>query len=396
MSRGTEALVDPALLVWARKTSRLDVHQVAMKLGVSPEKLTAWESGTIRPTVNQLRKLAQIYKRPLAVFYLPEPPKTFDAMRDFRRLPGGDTRDVSPNLALAIRRALYRRDAALQLMQQFSDEGARFNLSIDMGSNYEHVAQALRDHIGIPLETQFRQKDKHQALNAWKNAVEELGILVFQSQNVPITEMRGISINHPVLPVVVLNGHDSPTGKTFSLIHELVHLLLHSGGICDLQEFGQSAQIESFCNRVAGAVLVPASSLMAERIVSQHTSMEWSDEELDALARRYWVSTEVIVRRLVAIGKASAAFYEAKRRQFVAIYEELRKAESEDETELRGYLPYYRIVLRNNGLRYTRLVLSAYHAETLSLSEVSDLLGVRLKHLPCIEHAVFSLPEGMF
>jgi hypothetical protein len=50
----------------------------------------------------RLRDLARVYKRPLAVFYLPERPREFDAMRDSRRVEGTDE-SVTPELAFQAR-----------------------------------------------------------------------------------------------------------------------------------------------------------------------------------------------------------------------------------------------------------------------------------------------------
>ena len=70
MAGRVEALVKPALLIWARQKTGLDLHEAAKKAAIRPERLQSWEAGETRPTVNQLRKLGQVYKRPLAIFYL--------------------------------------------------------------------------------------------------------------------------------------------------------------------------------------------------------------------------------------------------------------------------------------------------------------------------------------
>ncbi len=395
MGRSIEAIVNPEVLVWARKSSRLTVDIAAKKLGVSPERLNEWESGTLRPTINQLRKMGEVYKRPLAVFYLAEPPKTFDVMRDFRRLPDGADRDISPDLAIEIRKALYRRGAAIQLVQELNDVTPIIDLAINLEDDRESTATAIRDYLGVTLRSQFAWLDRRMAFNAWKSAIEARGVLVFQTERVPLDEMRGMSIGDSAQLVIVLNGQDSLNGKMFSLTHEFVHLLLHNGGICDLDEHGDTAKIEAFCNHVAGAVLVPASSLTRETLVVQHTSGDWSNDELNALANRYKVSTETLLRRLVLIGRASKAFYEAKRKEFLALYAEQRRLEREAMKDSGGHPAYYRLLIRANGIRYTRLVLSAYYDSTISASELSDLLGMRLKHLASIEREVFRAPEGM-
>src|SRR5215203_2875977 len=85
------ATVKPELLLWARNSIGYDRAQAARRINVAEERLAAWEAGDARPTIPQLRKLATVYKRPLAAFYLDERPRSFDVMRDFRRFadPGG-------------------------------------------------------------------------------------------------------------------------------------------------------------------------------------------------------------------------------------------------------------------------------------------------------------------
>jgi transcriptional regulator with XRE-family HTH domain len=77
MSKRIKATINPALLIWARTTAGYELMGAAEALDLSQEKLEAWEEGEVQPSIPQLRKLAEFYKRPLAVLYLPEPPQTF-------------------------------------------------------------------------------------------------------------------------------------------------------------------------------------------------------------------------------------------------------------------------------------------------------------------------------
>ncbi len=85
------------------------------------DRVQQWESGDVRPTIAQLRSAAAAYKRPLAVFFLPEPPVTFDAMRDFRRHPDAGAGQWSPELHGEYRRALRQRDNAIELAELDDD-----------------------------------------------------------------------------------------------------------------------------------------------------------------------------------------------------------------------------------------------------------------------------------
>ncbi|MBI4519450.1 MAG: helix-turn-helix transcriptional regulator, partial [Gemmatimonadetes bacterium] len=98
-------VVKPALLRWARETSGLAPGEAAKKIGVKPERLAEWEEGALRPTVAQLRKAASVYKRPLAVFFLGDPPVQPVPLHDFRRLTAGTPSRPSSGLLLEMRRA---------------------------------------------------------------------------------------------------------------------------------------------------------------------------------------------------------------------------------------------------------------------------------------------------
>ena len=61
----TEALANPTVLEWARRTAELEAEDARRKAGVKPERHEGWESGERRPTITEICKLADIYKRPL-------------------------------------------------------------------------------------------------------------------------------------------------------------------------------------------------------------------------------------------------------------------------------------------------------------------------------------------
>jgi transcriptional regulator with XRE-family HTH domain len=75
MPRSIPALVEPALLVWVRKTAGLTTEEAAKKAQTTPAQLAAWEAGVDYPSIPKLRLLGVAYKRPIAVFYLAEPPQ---------------------------------------------------------------------------------------------------------------------------------------------------------------------------------------------------------------------------------------------------------------------------------------------------------------------------------
>lgn len=380
MTKGIEALVKPELLIWARASAGMSASVAADKLKIAVDKLEQWESGDLRPTINQLRKLGTLYKRPIAVFYLPSPPKTFDAMRDFRRLPHIPL-DSSPQLTFAIREARNRREQALDLYEAVEGTPQWHGVTVNLSDDPESVSTKLRNFLTISIEQQQHWKDIYTALNSWRAAIESKNILVFQASNVPVEEMRGFSISEFPLPAIVMNVKDAPAARIFTLMHELTHIMLRKDGICDLAGNSQGgAAIETFCNRVAAAILVPKESLLSESELAPQQKINY-DNATKALASRYKVSKQVILGRLLSLGKITNNTFQPLIRQYEEEFRALAKQES-------GPVKVPTQVINRGGRLFSRLVLQNYYQDRITASDVSDLLSVRLKHLADIEQAI--------
>jgi Zn-dependent peptidase ImmA (M78 family)/transcriptional regulator with XRE-family HTH domain len=378
MARSIPALVKPALLIWARERSGLTLEQAAAKLQIDVVILRQWESGEERLTIAQVRRLGEVYKRPLAVFFLPEPPTDFDAQREFRRLPGITPQNESPEMRLALRTALFRREAARELYEQLGDQIPSFGAKADPSENAEAVGARIRQLLGLSWDAQLAWPTAHAALNAWRAAVEKLGILVFQSSEMSVDEMRGISIPHGPLPVILLNSADAPHGRIFTLLHEFAHILLTNGGhetsSLEGQRKPEDQKLERISNRFAAAALLPRTQFLAE--VERYPMAARGDEEaLRKLAlRRLKVSPETILRRLVELGRTRAGIYRLMRREW-----QHRSWYSPPQGE--GGPPLEVRIIASAGRPFVSLVLDSYRRNAVSSSDVSDYLGMQLKYI---------------
>lgn len=392
MAKRIQALITPEVLKWAREDAGFSLEEAAKAAQVAVGQLQRWERGEINPTINQLRKLANKYKRPLAVFYLPKPPKDFQAMRDFRRLSGEVADNESPPLRLAIRRAAYRRDIAIDLYGALGEELPRLGFTASFTDDAEEVATRLRSHLRVTLSRQAAWRSPYEVFNRWRGLVEAQGVLVFQFPGVEIDEARGFSIAESPLPVIAINVRDSPRGRVFSVLHELAHVALRAGGLCDFKEHRgggpEEQRIEVYCNRVAGAVLVPRRELLEDLVVRQHgRSSRWADAELRQLSDRFGASREAILRRLLILNRTTESFYQDKRQEFLREYQRLRERSEGGPTPERK-------ALSQVGPSFARLVLAGYNQERITSSRVSDYLEVRLNYLPKIEAMLWAHPLG--
>lgn len=387
-----DALVEPELLKWARESIGYEIDEAAKKIGVKPERVLGWESKESRPSIAQLRKIADVYKRPLAIFYLPSPPEEFQPMKDFRHFPGAKKIPSSPNFLYLLRKVHQRREVILELKEYFDYGNVDFIGTVKLSDDVVLLGKKIRKNLNISLEEQIQWSDKYAALNAWKLAIENLGVIIFQNSNVASGEYRGFSISEKQCPIIIINANDSPRARVFTLLHEFAHLLLNTGGICDLHENpkGKSAteRVEIFCNRVAGEVLVPEFALVKHELVNSVKNFkEWSDDEIWELAKYFSVSTEVIIRRLLIMGLATYEFYQQKRREYKEKEERFKKEQKEKQkaAEKKGFISPATLALRDLGKPYTSVIIEAYHNEAISASAVSEYLDVKLKHLPKIQ-----------
>src|SRR3990172_4932621 len=168
MARTVEAIVEPRLLTWARDSAGFDTESAARRVRVKRERLESWEKGEARPTLRQLRELGRVYKRPIAVFYLPEPPDDFQPLRDFRRLPDVILPAGSPALRFEVRRAQDRRELALELFEIREEAPPTLPLSATLSDDQEGLAHAIREFLGIRYGDQIHWTAGYEAFNQWR------------------------------------------------------------------------------------------------------------------------------------------------------------------------------------------------------------------------------------
>lgn len=392
MTKRLKASVNPAVLVWARESAGYVPATAAERLGLDADKLQAWETGDDQPSIAQLRKLAELYKRPLAVMYLPEPPRTFMAMHDFRRLPEAGGGRYSPGLTHEIRLAVQRRELALELLQDAGEAPIDFLLTTAIKADPDEVGGQIRQALEITYAIQAKWREPRAGFMAWRSRIEQQGVLIFQGSRFEPEEASGFALWESQLPLIVVNRKDPPSRRTFSLLHELAHLMLHQTGVSDLEADGarapDDAAVEVFCNQVAAAALIPKSDLLKEAIVTARGSgrHSWTDEEIEALAKIYSVSREAVVRRLVVAGRATEVFYGAKRAQYAAEFQEQKRRQREAKTPIPRNMP--RETIADVGRPLVRMVLEHYHQDRMTLSDVSGYLGVKARHVSDIEQQV--------
>lgn len=389
MTRSADAIINPELLVWGRETIGYDLEEAAKKIGVNPERLAKWENGDEddRPTVKKLFKIANVYKRPFAAFYFSSPPthwdEPYDKLEDWRTLPETENAKRSTGLVLELREAARRREILLDLAEEMGEAIQVFNLARLQDESPASLAHRVRRALGKSIDEQKNCSDSRDALRMWRTAVEENGVLVFQTgffnrNSVQIREMRGVALYFDQLPIIIMNSKDSVTARIFTIMHELGHLILRQSGLSNFRDFHEIEVDEVYCNEFAGELLVPSIDLLSELEVRNHTQSTWEDKELGKLANRYKVSKAVILRRLLENDRTTIAHYKQKMKKWRDEWD------IENETtggSSSGGPEFHTRFVRCHGAHFVSSVLDAYDEDFIGSSQLSEYLGSKLKHI---------------
>jgi Zn-dependent peptidase ImmA (M78 family)/transcriptional regulator with XRE-family HTH domain len=370
------------MLKWGRTSAGFTVDAIAEAERLPPENIEKWENGEGTPTLAVLRRLGKRYNRPLMVFYLSEPPSDFSVVKDFRLLPANVSREWSPELRRAIRLAQSRQAWASDYLDTEGVPKSRVVGSLDQSSDIVVEARRFRSTLGVTIAEQMSTESPEAAFRLWRARLEDIGVYVFQISRVDTAEMRGCALSDPFAPVALVNVRDATTAKTFTLFHEVAHIMLGESAITGAGRYSfarsPNARIEKFCNHFAAELLVPANDLVAR------IPRDWKrrdDAIIQEAARKYRVSRAVIALRLVEVGLASESYLRNK----WPLLQSRKKATKRRE----GGPPQHVLALSNAGGAFTRLTLSAYHGGQIHGGELSSLLGMKLKHLPQLESAVY-------
>jgi Zn-dependent peptidase ImmA (M78 family) len=292
-------------------------------------------------------------------------------------LPGVTLENESSELRNALRLALYRRTAALQLYDELKETPPSFHTAAHPDDDPEQVGDRIRKLLNVSWQQQLEWSSANAALNGWRVAVEALGVLVFQTGEVSVEEMRGTSIPRSPLLVILLNSSDAPHARIFTLLHEFAHILLANGGhettVMASRPKPEDQLIERVSNRFASAALLPRKEFLSEASRFP-TAAEGDDEALRRFANRIKASPETILRRLVSFHKAPASLYKTMRRKW--------QARSWYVSPPTGRGPPIEVrVIANAGRPFISLILDGYKRRAVSSSEVSDYLGLQLKYI---------------
>ncbi len=377
--KSLEVDTSPAIIKWARESGGFSVKEVAKKLKTSKENYEKIETGKKNPTYRQLEILANCFKRPLAIFFLPEPPEEPSIAASFRILPKSEEY-LSKELRLAIRKARYYQSIANQLIKDLGIDIKLKIPSVSINDDPIIIARKERERFGISIDKQLEWQNAYSAFNEWRSTVEQLNVLVFQYR-FPLQSARGFSLMDKVPPVIVLNQSDNVLARIFTLFHEYGHILLESPEIYAEEEeiSANNLEVETWCNRFSSEFLVPESVLRDDMDFQNFLkSQQLSElpEILKSLSKKFKVSRYAVLTKVRSLNLISQSDYESEKAKL-----------KQEPIPAKGkvFIKPPQKCIHEKGKKFVSLVLQSKERGLITTADIVEYLSVKLKHLNKIE-----------
>lgn len=388
--------VNPKIIQWARERARYSLESVAVKFKKDVSVIEKWESGEDFPTYSQLEKLAEIYKRPLALFFFPEPPLEAEEKQEFRTLPDFEIENLAADTIYALRQA-----KAMQLSLQEINNGINpstkkifQDISVSSSDDLRKLAEQIRNYLNVTLEEQLTWNDQETALKKWRSAVEEAGIFIFK-RSFKQREISGFCLIDIEFPIIYLNNSTEKSRQIFTIFHELAHILLQTNGITKSDDRyinslqGENKSIEIFCNKFAAEFLLP-NHVFSEIIRETVVNVNDNDKIISKISSDYKVSREVVLRKLLDNNFISQKEYSLK----VSEWYSEQVGKSQDKNKKSGGNPYANQATYL-GENYLKLVFNKYYQGQYDIERVADYLNI--KKVATVEKLEqYLLDKGLF
>lgn len=370
--------INPERIAWCCADLGITPGELAAETGISAstmEHVLAREDGM---TFNQLRKVADHFGRGV-LFFLEEGPVDEAQVHSpqFRTL-ANQKPELSAKLKALIERVEKQREVYLSLREDLDDDDRpRFSPPDLPRQDLREAARIARLWLGLNDQNSF---------DTYREALESRGVLVFRSngyngkwQIAKQNPILGFSLYDPACPVIVLKKQDWDTRQSFTLMHELGHLLLHkTSSIDDERDLESHRGHEREANAFAGYLLVPDAFLASIQDAERPDEVSQYDYWLERQRKAWGVSGEMILRRLLDAGRLPQSRYEAYR-QWTAQSEVVQSEGGNREWRHREPRHIF-------GDTFVRTVLDALYARHITLAKASGYLdNLKIKDLHQLE-----------
>lgn len=371
--------INPDRIIWSCADRGISLDELAAEARIpyaSLERTLNRESGL---TFNQIRKIAAFLGRGV-LFFMEQGPVDEDTVHStqFRTLSNQKPL-LSPKTKAIIERAEKQREVYVNLLEELDLQDAQSFDPPDLeGALPQDAAGKVR---------QWLQVGDADSFDAYRAAIESQGVLVFRSNGyngkwqIPKeSPILGFSLFDQTCPLIVVRKQNAESRQTFTLAHELGHLLLHrASSIDDDFDIRSTEGTEREANIFAAHFLLPDSHLDAIRDYERPAEISELDGWLRDYRRAWGVSSEVILLRLVDRGRLNRRVY--------LNYRTWR--DQQPEVSSKGGMRIYRHREPKHlfGDKFVQVVLDALNSRKITITRASRYLdSLKLKDLHQLEN----------
>jgi Zn-dependent peptidase ImmA (M78 family)/transcriptional regulator with XRE-family HTH domain len=384
-----KAFITPNVLKWARESARMTEKTAAAKVSVTVERFKEWEEGISQPTIRQAQTLAKAYKRPFALLFLPEIPRDFQTLQDFRK-PGSKALTTS---SIFIIREIQQKQAWISdVYSENQEDKLSFVGRFSLKDNPHKVAQDILTTLNINPASY----KSDSPIKEWIDAAEKNVIFISRTSfihsrlKLDSEELQGFAIADPYAPFVFVNSEDWNAPQLFTLVHELAHIWIAETGISnevepDLKHKDKFHPVELFCNEVVANALMPKDMVLSFDTASFQTS-----KDVFKAAKSLGVSSFALLVRALNLNLISPQSYQKLRKQADIDYADYLRREAEKKARLKekdkpGGPNYFLLQLNRNSRLFTQTVLDAFRGGFIEPTLASNLLNVQVNKFQQLE-----------
>lgn len=388
-----KAYITPNVLKWARESARMTEETAAAKVSVKVDRLKEWEAGTSQPTIKQAQTLAKAYKRPFALFFLPEIPRDFQPLQDFRK---SGSKSLTTSSIFIIREIQQKQAWISDVYSENQEEKLDFVGRFSIEDDPQSVAKDILDTLKI--NPALYKTDN--PIKEWIDAAESNGIFVSRTSfihsrlKLDSEELQGFAIADAHAPFVFVNSDDWNAPQLFTLVHELAHIWIAETGISnevepDLKQKDKFHPVELFCNEVA------ANALMPKEIILNFDSASFNNaKDVFKVAKQLGVSSFALLVRALNLNIISLPIYQKLKKQADIDFAEYLKREAEKkakqkEKDKQGGPNYFLLQLNRNSRLFTQTVLDAFRGGFIEPTLASNLLNVQVNKFSKLESQLY-------
>ena len=372
MSKSIPIEVNPEVLKCLRESSGWKMEEVGKRLGTSPETISEFEAGKKSPTLTQLRGLSELYKRPLASFFLSKPKEEKSLPKDYRFLPNR-ANVFDKKTILVIRRSRSLQSIGKELSLNIRYETVTKTKKAALTDNPELIAAEYRELFALDLEKQRKLKDAYKLFAYLRDVLEDSSVLVFQF-SMPIEDARGFALADDLPSIVVINSKDSIEARLFTLMHEFGHILLGET-VLDIPDESQTNQesIERWCNAFSASFLLPKKSI--SELFKEYRGRLTETETLNSLSRKYKVSKAVLLVKMLELNYISRQEFENVLARYAP------KETKKIEVKKKGIsLTSDQRCLSEMGNKFVSLVANNFDKDFITYSDALSYLSIKSKN----------------